>query len=239
MWCFRAVVVVGMIAGCRAGGPAKPEEPAMSYEEHMAEVERLEQEIGRHEEAAEVARQRGADYQCDTAPETEQATSGTEKFHGTRVCDDVSLTDRRRHEREAKKLREEADRHRGLASAMLDGERGACAGFGVDYMRDTPLGRARARAQVELIDGGARVSVPAPPATTVDEIRREMACHRARAALYDQTEYMGHDPSLVTATHFDVELGGATLVFTIRGDDAVAVEQVRARAQALAAEPRE
>jgi hypothetical protein len=237
---LRAIVlVVGLFAACRAGAPAKPAEPEMTYEAHMQEIERLDKEIAFHQDAAEVARQRGADYQCDTKPEQEQLTIGGERIvEGYRVCDDVSVADRRRHESEVKRLREEADRHRAQAGTMLASERGACAGFGVDRMRDTPLGRGRARAQVELVDGGVRVSVPVPPGTTVDEIERELACHRARAGLYDQTEYMGHDPALVTATRVDLALDGTTMVFTIHGDDAVAVEQARARAQTLAAEPR-
>jgi hypothetical protein len=227
-------------AACRAGQPASPSEAASpgagaSYEAHMAEATRLEDEATRHEEAAEVARQRGPTYQCDTAPEHEMATSGTENLaDGTRNCSDVAQDDQRRHDGEAKKLREEARRQRGMARSLLDTERKACAGYDVERVRDTPLGRARAAARVEDIDGGVRIAVTAGPGLALEEVRRELACHRARAALYDADGYMAHDPALVPATRVSVDAGsGGGLVFTIRGDDPVATDVARKRASAL------
>jgi hypothetical protein len=216
----------------------------MSYEAHIAEAERLEAEARTHREAAEVAQQRGPNYQCDTAPESEQLTIGGERVgeRGTRVCDDVSLADRRRHEKEAQELREAADQHRGIARSMLDVERKACAGFAVEQMTDTPLGRGRRAARVEPIDGGVRVIIPAGPGvaagpgTAVESVRREMDCHRARAALYAPGEYMGHDPALSPSTRLSVAASSAGIAFTIVGEDPVAVEMARTRAASLASE---
>jgi hypothetical protein len=233
------LIIVVVLAGCRAsGGSTLPASPAVSYEAHMAQATELEREATTHEEAAEVARQKGATYECDTRPETEQATSGTEHFEGTRICSDTAQDDRRRHEQAAKKLRADADQHRGIARSMVDVERAACAGFGVDQLRDTPLGRARAAARVEEIDGGVRITVPAGPGLALAAVQREMGCHRARAALYDADDYMGHDPALVPATRLAIEAAaGGGVVFTIRGDDVVATDVARKRAAALVKSP--
>ncbi|MBZ0238799.1 MAG: hypothetical protein K8M05_41195, partial [Deltaproteobacteria bacterium] len=116
------VVLASVVPGCRSGKPpAAPQpRPGVSYEAYITEADRLEQAATREDQAAEAARQRGADYQCQTAPESEQTTSGGERLQGTRVCDDVSAADRRRHEGRAKELREEAARHRTRAGALLD-----------------------------------------------------------------------------------------------------------------------
>jgi hypothetical protein len=228
----RALILVA-VAGCRAGSPAQVSQPTASYQTHVSEAEELERAATQHEEAAEVARQRGATYQCDTAPESEQATSGTERFYGTRICSDVALDDRRRHEKEAKELRAKAERHRSAARTILDAERAACAGYELEQVRDTPLGRTRG-AQVEDIDGGVRILLPAGPGLALDEVRREVACHRARAALYDAEDYMPHDPALVPATRVSVDgAGGGGIVITIHGDDPVATDLARKRAWAL------
>lgn len=232
------MLLLAVLAACRSGGGVHalgPSSPTMSYEAHIAEADKLERQARTHTEAAEVARQRGTNYQCDTAPESEQLTIGGERVgeRGTRVCDDVSLSDRRRHEKEAKKLRDAAERHRGVAGTMLDRERRACAGFALEQMTDTPLGRARRTAVVEPIDGGVRITVPAGPGTAVEALRREMDCHRARAALYEPGEYMGHDPALGPATRLAIAPSSGGIAFTITGDDPAAVEAVRTRAESL------
>ena len=227
-------IVILLAAACRTGGGVPAASPSVSYEAHMAEAERLEAEATRHDEAAEVARQRGATYECETAPESEQSTSGGERFNGTRICDDVSLADRRRHEDEAGKLRKQADRHRGMARSLLDAEREACAGFGVEQLRDTPIGRDRGAARIEEVDGGVRITLTL--GTALDDVRRELGCHRARAALYEDGGYMAHDPALVPGTRVAVDAAAGGVVVTIRGD-AVAAGVIRQRAAALSDTP--
>lgn len=231
------IVMLVLAAACRSGGGVPAASPSVSYEAHMAEVEKLEADATRHDEAAEVARQRGATYECATAPESEQSTSGGERFNGTRICDDVAQSDRRRHEDEAGKLRKQAERHRGMARSLLDAERAACAGYGVERLRDTPIGRARSAARIDEVDGGVRVTLAGGPGLALDEVRRELACHRARAALYDDGGYMAHDPALVPATRIAVDAApGGGIIVTIRGDGAAA-GLVRARAAALSDRP--
>lgn len=236
---MKRLVVIGIAiaiviaAACRAGtGPAAPA-PGLSYEAYMNEATRLEQEATREEESAEVARQKGATYECQTHPESEQTTSGTERLHGTRICDDVAAADRRRHEKRAKKLREAADHQRGLARSLLDADRAACEGLSFDRLRDPPLRRYAARAQVEQVERGARITLSGGD-VDADELRRELGCHRARAALggFDP-QYMPSEPVTVTGARFRVDPVGASVVVTVETDEVTAIEVIRRRADAL------
>jgi hypothetical protein len=235
----RCAVIALVLGGCASRGAViGPASPAMSYEAHIAEADKLEKEARVHDDAAEIARQRGTNYQCDTSPEQEQLTIGGERVgeRGTRVCDDVALSDRRRHERESKKLKQAAEEHRSSASALLDAERKACAGFSISQLQDTPLGRARPRLDVMPSANGVDVTMAAGPGVAVEALQREMACHRARAALYEPGEYMGHDPSLVPATRLSIARSGGGITFTISGDDQVARAAARSLAESLKAE---
>ncbi len=215
-----------------------PASPTMSYEAHITEAEKLEKEARVHDDAAEIARQRGTTYQCDTSPEQEQLTIGGERVgeRGTRFCDDVALTDRRRHERESKKLKAAAEEHRGSASVLRDAERKACAGWTLSQLQDTPLGRARPRVDVAPSAHGVNVTIAAGPGVAVESLQREMACHRARAALYEPGGYMGHDPTLVPATRLSIERTRGGITFVISGDDPVARAAARSLAESLKAE---
>jgi hypothetical protein len=232
---MRFVVVVAVIAtmsGCRTRTPEAPA-PGKSYDTYMTEAARLEREAAVEEGSAEAARQRGTDYQCQTAPESEQTTSGTERLPQTRVCDDMSAADERRHQARAKELRRQADHQRGLARSLLDADRAACDGLSFDTLRDPPLRRVAARAQVERIDRGARITLSGDD-LDADQLRRELACHRARAALggFDPA-YMPSEPVTVTGARFRVERSGPAVVVTVEADDATAIETVRSRADAL------
>jgi hypothetical protein len=206
----------------------------MSYEAYMNEAMRLEDAATREEESAEVARQKGATYECETHPESEQTTSGGERLQGTRICDDVAAADRKRHERRAKELRAAADHQRGLARSLLDADRIACEGISFDRLRDPPLRRFAARALVERIDRGARITLTSSADLDADELRRELGCHRARAALggFDP-QYMPSEPVTVAGSRFRVEVAGPAVVVIVEGDDANAVDLIRRRAEAL------
>ena len=236
-----AACVIAALAACRGGGgagAAGPASPTMSYEAHIAEAEKLEKEAQVHDDAAEIARQRGTTYQCETSPEQEQLTIGGERTgeRGTRICDDVALTDRRRHERERKRLQAAAEEHRRSARVLLDAERKACAGLSISQLQDTPLGRARPRVEVAPSAHGVDVTMAAGPGVAVESLQREMACHRARAALYEPGGYMGHDPALVPATRLSIERTGGGITFVISGDDQVARAAARSLAESLKAE---
>lgn len=233
---MRALALVSLVvvaAACRTA-PA-PARPTMSYQDHVAEADRLEAEATRHSEAAEVARQQGPNFQCDTKPESEQTTSGGERLHGTRVCPDVNAADRRRHQKEAARLHAEAERHRGLARALVDAERAACAGLDAGVLAETPLGRHRGALRLEEQGGGVRLTLPG--GTSADQVRRELGCHRARAALYAADDYMPYDPALVLAATVTVTDGGGAVTVAIRGDGPDATALVRSRARALTAAP--
>lgn len=228
-----AVVALASLSGCRRDpSPATPQ-PGMSYEAYITEAARLDAEATREDEAAEAARQRGADYQCQTTPESEQTTTGGERLHGTRICDDVAAADRRRHEARAKELREEADRVRAQAGALLDADRIACQGLAFDRLRDPPLRRLAARAAVERVDRGARITLSGGD-LDAGELRRELACHHARAALGGHDpDYMPSEPVTVAGASFRVEQAGPAIVVTVVAGDATAIEVVRRRAEAL------
>lgn len=237
----RTLLMAALALGaCRSGGgPAMgPASPTTSYEAHVAEAEKLEKQARVHDDAAEIARQKGTTYQCDTSPEQEQLMIGGERVgeRGTRVCDDVALTDRRRHEKESKKLKRAADEHRSSARVLLDAERTACAGFSISQLQDTPLGRARPRVDVMPSATGVTVTMAAGPGMSVEALQREMACHRARAALYEPGQYMGHDPTLVPATRLSIERTRVGITFTIAADDHVARASARSLAESLKAE---
>lgn len=227
-----AVLVLFVAGGCRAGTPAQPE-PGVSYEAYMTKATDLENEATREEEAAEVARQKGATYECQTHPESEQTTVGGERLQGTRICDDVAASDERRHKDAAKKLREQAGHQRGLARSLLDADRAACEGLSFDTLRDPPLRRVAARAVVDRVDHGARITL-AGGDLDVAMLRRELTCHRARAALggFDPS-YMPSEPVTVAGSRFRVEATASGLVVTVEADDADAIEMIRRRADAL------
>ncbi|HUQ03269.1 MAG TPA: hypothetical protein VM261_12290 [Kofleriaceae bacterium] len=229
----RALLVILVLAACRASKPAATPTPGMSYEAYMMQAAELERQATHEDQSAEVARQQGAQYQCETHPESEQTTSGTERMQGTRICDDVSAADRRRHEARAKELREAADHQRGLARSLLDADRAACDGIAFDRLRDPPLRRLAARAQVANVDGGTRITLSGDD-LDVDGLRRELGCHYARAALggFDAA-YMPSEPSTVAGSHFRVEKSGAAVTVTVLADDADAIDLVRRRADAL------
>jgi hypothetical protein len=229
----RALLLVLVLAGCRAGQPVAEPAPGMSYEAYMNKAAELEREASREDQSAEVARQQGAQYQCETHPESEQTTSGGERLQGTRVCDDVAAADRRRHEARAKELREAADHQRGLARSLLDADRAACDGIPFDRLRDPPLRRLAARAQVADAPNGTRITLTGED-IDADGLRRELACHYARAALggFDPS-YMPSEPTTIAGSHFRVEKTGATVTVTVLADDPDAIELVRRRADAL------
>jgi hypothetical protein len=205
----------------------------LGYDAYMTQATELESEATREEEAAEVARQRGATYECETHPESEQTTSGGERLQGTRICDDVAASDERRHQERAKKLREEASQQRGLARSLLDADRAACDGLTFDTLRDPPLRRYAARAQVDNVDHGARITLSGGDVDAAG-LRRELTCHRARAALggFDES-YMPSEPVTVIGARFRVDATAAGVVVTVEADDADAVEVIRTRANAL------
>jgi hypothetical protein len=225
------VALVVLAAGCRSSKP--PEQPTLGYDAYMTKATQLESEATREEEAAEVARQRGATYECQTHPESEQTTSGTERLPQTRICDDVAAKDQRRHEGEAKKLRDEASHQRGLARSLLDADRAACDGLSFDTLRDPPLRRYAARAQVDNVEHGTRISLAGGDIDAA-VLRRELTCHRARAALggFD-TSYMPSEPVTVPGARFRVEVTSAGTVVTVEADDEDAVATIRTRANAL------
>jgi hypothetical protein len=226
-----AVALVALVAGCRSSKP--PEQPVLGYDAYMTHAAQLESEAAREEQSAEVARQRGATYECQTHPESEQTTSGGERLPRTRVCDDVAAKDQRRHEQEAKKLRDEAAHQRGLARSLLDADRAACDGLSFETLRDPPLRRYAARAQVDPVEHGARISLAGGDIDVVG-LRRELSCHRARAALggYDAS-YMPSEPVTVIGARFRVDTTSAGVVVTVLADDADAVDLIRQRASAL------
>lgn len=231
--------IVVALAACRSGSAARgPTGPSMSYEAHVAEADRLEKEARVHDDAAEIARQKGATYQCETSPEQEQLTIGGERVgeRGTRICDDVALKDRRRHEKEAKRLRKDAEAHRHSADALIEAEKQACVGFTMTQVMDTPLGRARPRVDVAATARGVDVTIAAGPGLDVATLRREMACHQARAALYEPGGYMGHDPSLVPGTRVSIERSGAGITFAISADDNATRGSARSLAESLKAD---
>jgi len=225
-----AVLAASIGCGSRATPPASP---AVSYEAHMNEAARLEREATREQEAAEVARQRGATYECQTAPESEQTTSGTERLPATRICDDVTAKDERRHKDEAKKLREDADHRRGMARSLLDADRAACEGLSFDTLRDPPLRRFAARAVIDRVDHGARITLTGGD-VDANQLRRELGCHRARAALggFDPS-YMPSEPVTVAGARVRVDAAAASVVVTVEGDDPAAIDLIRRRADAL------
>lgn len=199
----------------------------------MQEASKLEAEATREDEAAEVARQKGATYECQTHPESEQTTSGGERLQGTRICDDVAAADRRRHEARAKELREAAEHRRGMARSLVDADRAACDGLSFDQLRDPPLRRLAARAQVERIDRGARIVLTGGGIDAAG-LQRELGCHRARAALggFDPA-YMPSEPVTVAGSRFRVESAGGAVVVVVEGEDATGIEVIRRRAEAL------
>jgi hypothetical protein len=227
-----AIALVAVAAGCHAG-KAAPQQPVLGYDAYMTQAAQLESEATREEESAEVARQRGATYECQTHPESEQTTSGGERLPQTRICDDVAAKDQRRHEAEAKKLRDEAAHQRGLARSLLDADRAACDGLSFDTLRDPPLRRYAARAQVDNVEHGARISLAGGDVDAA-ALRRELTCHRARAALggFDAS-YMPSEPVTVLGARFRVDATPAGVVVTVEADDADAVEVIRKRANAL------
>ena len=168
-----------------------------------------------------------------THPESEQTTSGTEHLPQTRICDDVAAGDERRHQERAKKLRDEASHQRGLARSLLDADRAACDGLSFDTLRDPPLRRYAARAQVENVEHGARISLSGGDVDAAG-LRRELTCHRTRAALggFDAA-YMPSEPVTVFGARFRVDTTSAGVVVTVEADDADAVEVIRKRAYAL------
>ncbi len=200
----------------------------------MAEAARLEGEAARHEEAAELARQRGTTYECDTHPESEQTTSGTERLQRTRVCDDVAAADERRHQGEARRLREAAGHWRGRARSLLDADRVACDGLAFEVLRDPPLRRYAAKAVVEASGRGARITLVGGEVDAA-ALRRELGCHRARAALngYDPA-YMPSEPAVVAGARVEVTDGpGGVVTVLVEADEAGAIELIRRRAEAL------
>jgi hypothetical protein len=229
----RALLVVAVLAACRAGKPAETPQPGMSYEAYMTRAAELERQAAHEDQSAEVARQQGTQYQCDTHPESEQTTSGGERLQGTRICDDVSAADRRRHEARAKELREAADHQRGLARSLLDADRAACDGIPFDRLRDPPLRRLAARAEVADVEGGARITLTGDD-LDADDLRRELGCHHARAALggFDPA-YMPSEPTTVAGSQFRVERSGAAVIVTVQAGDTDAIDLVRRRAAAL------
>ncbi len=229
---MRVAVLLVAVVGCRTAA-TPPLAPAASYETHLAAAARLEDDATFHSEAAEVARQRGPTYECETHPESEQTTSGTERLNGTRVCDDVAASDERRHRREADRLRAEAGHQRGLARSLLDADRRACAGLGLEVLRDPPLRRHAARARVEAVAGGARITL-AGPGVDGGQVRRELGCHRARAALMGHDPaYMPSEPAVVAGARLTIEVSVAAVVITIVSDDAGSAETILRRAEAL------
>lgn len=226
------LVGLALAAGCRRPPPVVGA-PPIGYEAHLAEATRLDDEAARHAQAAEAARQGGPAYVCETAPESEQTTSGGERMHGTRVCDDAAAGDRRRHEREAARLRERADHHRGLARSLLDADRAACAGLGVDQLRDPPLRRLAARATVETIPGGARITLRGADLDAA-ALERELGCHRARAALLGHDpDYMPSEPMVVAGARLRVERTAAAVIVTVDAAAPDAAAIIVRRAQAL------
>jgi hypothetical protein len=84
------------------------------------------------------------------------------------------------------------------------------------------------------VDGGARITLTSSGDLNVDELRRELGCHRARAALggFDP-QYMPSEPVTVAGSRFRVEVAGPAVVVTIQGEDANGIELIRRRAEAL------
>jgi hypothetical protein len=224
--------ITALMLGCAADPGTKPHDMSAPGHEAMAKQE--------EQEAAEHAAQH------DPAA---HATSTT--CTGKGGCWTSTSNPTAQHAEDAKRHRELAQKHRAASAALAEAETRACSGISEEDRDISPFYH---REDIESVsplieefgsgkgvakkDVGSTIVFRAVPGLTAEWLQRVVDCHLARAASMGHSmPEMSYCPLLPKGVKAKVESAGNGFAVKISGSDAVTIEEIKKRAEALAAKP--